>query len=92
MKKYSHQDNFPEANFKGKYLSILKKLRKEKLQETMVNIANDETMTQNCNEVSPHTRNFLNGSASKESACNAGDIGLIPGSRRSPGEGNGNPI
>ena len=27
---------------------------------------------------------------SKESACNAGDLGLIPGSGRSPGEGNGN--
>ena len=26
----------------------------------------------------------------KVSACNAGDLGLIPGSRRSPGEGNGN--
>ena len=25
----------------------------------------------------------------KESACNAGDPGLIPGSERSPGEGNG---
>ena len=28
----------------------------------------------------------------KESVCNAGDSGLIPGSRRSPGEGNGNPL
>ena len=28
----------------------------------------------------------------KESACNAGDLGLIPGSRRFPGEGNGNPL
>ena len=28
---------------------------------------------------------------SKESACHAGDLGLIPGLRRSPGEGNGNP-
>ena len=27
---------------------------------------------------------------SKESACNAGDPGLIPGSGRYPGEGNGN--
>ena len=27
-----------------------------------------------------------------ESACNAGDVGLIPGSGRSPGEGNGNPL
>ena len=26
----------------------------------------------------------------KDSACNAGDLGLIPGLRRSPGEGNGN--
>ena len=31
-------------------------------------------------------------SVSKESACNAGDLGLIPGSGRSPGEGNGNPL
>ena len=29
---------------------------------------------------------------SKESACNAGDLGSIPGSGRSPGEGNGNPL
>ena len=28
----------------------------------------------------------------KESACNAGDVGLIPGLGRSPGEGNGNPF
>ena len=28
----------------------------------------------------------------KESVCNAGDLGLIPGSGRSPGEGNGNPL
>ena len=27
-----------------------------------------------------------------ESACNAGDPGLIPGSGRSPGEGNGDPL
>ena len=31
------------------------------------------------------------GSDSKESACNAGDLGLIPGSGRIPAEGNGNP-
>ena len=28
----------------------------------------------------------------KESACNSGDPGLIPGLGRSPGEGNGNPL
>ena len=32
---------------------------------------------------------FPGGSDSKESACNAGDPGSIPGSGRSPGEGNG---
>ena len=33
---------------------------------------------------------FPGNSDSKESACNAGDPDLIPGSGRSPGEGNGN--
>jgi len=37
-------------------------------------------------------KGFPGGSDSKESACNAGDPGSIPGSRRSPGEGNGNPL
>ena len=37
-------------------------------------------------------RGFLCSSAGKESACNAGDLGLIPGLGRSPGEGNGNPF
>ena len=35
---------------------------------------------------------FSGGSDGKESACNAGDLGLIPGSGRSPGEGNSNPL
>ena len=32
------------------------------------------------------------GSDGKDSACSAGDLGSIPGSRRSSGEGNGNPL
>ena len=35
---------------------------------------------------------FLGGSVSKEFACSAGDPNLIPGSGRSAGEGNGNPL
>ena len=35
---------------------------------------------------------FSGSSASKESTCNAGDPGLIPGSGRSPGEGIGYPV
>ena len=35
---------------------------------------------------------FPHGSAGKESACNAGDLGSTPGLGRSPGEGNGSPL
>ena len=35
---------------------------------------------------------FPGGLDSKESACSVGDMGSIPGLRRSPGEGNGNPL
>ena len=35
---------------------------------------------------------FPGGSDSKDSACNAGDVGSIPGSGRSSGKGNGNPL
>ena len=37
-------------------------------------------------------REFLGGSDGKASTCDAGDMGSIPGSGRSPGEGNGNPL
>jgi len=37
-------------------------------------------------------RGFPGGSDGKESACNVGDLGSIPGWRRSPGEANGNPL
>ena len=35
---------------------------------------------------------FSGGSNGNASAYNVGDLGLIPGSGRSPGEGNGNPL
>ena len=35
---------------------------------------------------------FPHSSVGKESACNAGHLGSIPGLGRSPGEGNGNPF
>jgi len=35
---------------------------------------------------------FSGGSEVKASPCNAGDLDLIPGLGRSPGEGNGNPL
>ena len=40
----------------------------------------------------PSSLSFPGDSDGKESTCNEGDLGLIPGSGRSPGEGNGNPL
>ena len=37
-------------------------------------------------------RGFPGGADGKASACNAGDLGSIPGSGSFPGEGNGNPL
>ena len=39
-----------------------------------------------------YTWDFPGDSDGKESTCNAGDLDLIAGSGRSPGEGNGNPL
>ena len=41
---------------------------------------------------SPIVLGFPGGSAGKESACNAGDLGSTPGLARSPGEGKGYPL
>ena len=38
------------------------------------------------------TMGFPCGSVGKESTCNAGDLGLIPGLGRAPGEGKGYPL
>ena len=37
-------------------------------------------------------KGFPDGSDGKESACSVGDLGLIPGLGRPPGEGNGSPL
>ena len=53
----------------------------------MVNAISLTTLITLCN----YTVGFPDGSFGKESACNAGDPGLIPGSRGSAGEGIGYP-
>ena len=54
------------------------------------------TLGQNDHEMGPKSWSYLwpwrGGSEVKVSACNAGDLGMIPGLGRSPGEGNGNPL
>ena len=49
-------------------------------------------MTKEAKDSKESRRMFPGGSDGKESACNVGDLGSIPGTGRSPGEGNGNPL
>jgi len=53
------------------------------------------TSPKDCHLVKTYVTAFMGfpgGSDGKESACNVGDLGLIPGLGRSPGEGNGYPV
>ena len=43
-------------------------------------------------EVTLSSMDFTGGSDGKESACTAGDLGSLPGLKRSPGGGHGNPL
>ena len=45
-----------------------------------------------CLKKKKENQGFPGGLDSEASARNAGDLGLIPGSQRSPGKGNGNPL
>ena len=59
---------------------------------TVHGVAKSQTRLSNFTFTFTLERDFPGGSADKESTCNAGDISLIRGSGRSPGEGHGNPL
>ena len=59
----------------------------QETQETWVQSLGQEDPLEE--EIAIH---FPGGSDGKASAYNAGNLGSIPGSGRSPGEGNGNPL
>ena len=52
----------------------------------------DKIVLNDIKEQANTTRGLSWGSDGKESLCNAGDPGSIPGLGRSPGEGNGYPL
>ena len=52
----------------------------------------DDLLERRARPPTPVFLGFPGGSAGKESACSVGDLGLIPGLGRSPGEGNGYPL
>ena len=58
-------------------------------QETLIFLGWEDFYWKRDNLLTPVFLGFLCGSAGKESACNAGDLGSIPGLRRPPGERKG---
>ena len=62
---------------------------------TVHGVAKSRTRLSDFTSLSPHTYQYLGfprGSEVKASACNAGDLGSVPGLGRSPGGGHGNPL
>ena len=62
------------------------------MQDTLVQFLGQEDPLEKGQATHSSTVGLSGGSAGKESACNAGDLGLIPGLGRSPGEGKGYPL
>ena len=56
------------------------------MQETLVQLVGQEDLLEKGWVPTPGFLGFPCGSAGKDSACNVGDLGLIPGLRRPPGE------
>ena len=74
-----------------KSTSVLRQPSIEKSDQTWVLISTPAS-TGSIFEQVKLSKVFPGGSGSKESTCNAGDLGSIPGSQRSPGGGYGNPL
>ena len=70
-----------ENNRMGKTRDVFKKIRDNK-----------GTFHAKMGTIKDRMGNFPGGSDGKASTLNEGDLGSIPGSGRSPGEGNGNPL
>ena len=62
------------------------------MQETPVRLLGQENLLKKNRLPTPVFLGFPCGSAGKESTCNAGNLGSIPGLGRSPGGGHGNPL
>ena len=62
------------------------------MQGAVATLGRDEVGKREELDVKQQPKGFPGGSDGKASACNAGDLGSIPGSGRSPGERNGNPL
>ena len=62
------------------------------MQETLVQFLGQEDLLEKGKATHSNILGLPCGSAGKKSACNVGDLGLIPGLGKSPGEGKGYPL
>ena len=62
------------------------------MQETLVQFLGQEDPLEKGWATHSGIPDFRGGADGKESTCNSGNLGSIPGLGRSPGEGNGNPL
>ena len=62
------------------------------MQETLIQFLGKKIRWRRDRLPTPVFLGFPGGSDGKESACNVGDLGSIPGLGRSPGGGHGNPL
>ena len=78
------------------FLSVVCSLPFPKCPSSIIHLAYSYSSFELCSNVAAFTNSakpsFSGGSDGKESACHAGDLSLIPGLGRSPGEGNGHPL
>ena len=62
------------------------------MQETLVRFLGQEDALEKGQAIHFSIQGFPGGSDGKESACNVGDLGSIPGLQRYPGRGHGKPL
>ena len=78
--------------YRVKLLSFNTSLFLEKQDIDKLSFSDSVVKSSHYIRIIPENLGFPGGSDSKESACNVGDLGSIPGLRRSPGTGHGNPL
>ena len=85
-------DNFVYVIFKFYFLVAQLAKNLPAMQETLVRFLGWKICWRRDRLPTPVFLGFPSGSAGKKSVCNAGDLGLIPGLGRPPGEGKGYPF
>ena len=91
MEKYHIKENSVYSNKVLKEENMLEK-KWTKFQGQMSSQVNSNKHLRKNYTKTFHVEGFPSSSDGKEFACNAGDLGSVPGSGGSPGGGNGNPL